>query len=324
VSFFDAGRLWLLVVPLVLAIGYIALQFRRTRYRVILPTAGLASTLAAPRRRQRHVLAAAFVLAVAAMVVALARPVRTVRVPRQLTVVMVALDTSASMQAKDVKPTRLAAAKAAAARFVDQLPDGIRVGLLTFSGDVALRVPPTLDRGAVLAALQQATPSEGTAMGEAVYRAVDAIRHGEVLSTTNEGVQASTARGAPGSGIVLLSDGESTVGRPPGTAAMAARNAHVRVSTIGFGTDHGTVRVAGEQFKVPVGTDELRALARDTGGRFLQATTRAELRSAYDRLGQDLGYVVEQQELANWFLAGAFLLALLALGGTVAWSTRIP
>jgi Ca-activated chloride channel family protein len=324
VTFLAGDRLWFLAVPVVLLVAYGALQFRRTRYAVVLPTAGMAAGLAAPQRVRRHVVAVMFALAVALIVVAWARPAHTVEAPRHLTVVIVALDTSPSMQATDVKPQRLAAAKAAAERFVDQLPGDIRVGVITFSGDVTIRVPPTLDRASVRTALQGATVADGTAIGEAVFRALDAIRHGEVLATTDNGAPVSSARGAPGSGIVLLSDGESTVGRSPSLAAAAAKEAHVRVSTIAYGTKNGTVRVNGEDFAVPVKANELRALASTTGGKFLQATSAAELRSAYTTLGRDLGFEAEQRELVSGFLAGAFVLALLALLGSVAWATRIP
>jgi Ca-activated chloride channel family protein len=324
VNFLAAARLWFLIVPVVLLLVYGALQFRATRYAVLLPTVGIATGIGTSRRWHRHVIAALFAVAVALMVVALARPAHTVEVPRHLTVVMVALDTSTSMQATDVRPARIDAAKVAAERFVDQLPEEIRVGLVTFSGDVAIRVPPTLDRAAVLTALEHAATADGTAIGEAVYRSLDAIRHGEILETTQQGVRVSTARGAPGSGIVLLSDGETTVGRSPTDAAIAARDAHVRVSTIAYGTLNGTVTVNGEEFAVPVHTSELRALANTTGGRFLEATSAQELRSAYTTLGRDLGYRPEQRELATGFLAGAFVLALLALAGSVAWYTRIP
>jgi Ca-activated chloride channel family protein len=324
VNFLAAGRLWFLLVPAVLLLVYAALQFRATRYAVVLPTTGLAARIGTSRRWHRHVIAALFAIAIALMVVALARPAHTVEVPRHLTVVMVALDTSTSMQANDVRPARIDAAKVAAERFVDQLPGAIRVGLVTFSGDVAIRVPPTLDRAAVLTALEHATTADGTAIGEAVYRSLDAIRHGEILETTQQGVNVSTARGAPGSGIVLLSDGETTVGRSPADAAIAARDAHVRVSTIAYGTQSGTVTVNGKEFAVPVHTSELRSLANTTGGRFLEATSAPALRSAYTTLGRDLGYQPAQRELATGFLAGAFVLALLALAGSVAWYTRIP
>jgi Ca-activated chloride channel family protein len=324
VNFLAAGRLWFLIVPLVLLLAYALLQLRATRFSILLPTAGIAASLGASRRWHRHVVALLFALAVAMIVVAWARPAHTIEVPRQLTVVMVALDTSTSMEATDVKPERLQAAKDAAARFVDQLPDGIRVGVITFSGDVAIRVPPTLNRPAVRTALESATVADGTAIGEAVYRSLDAIRHGEVVATTQQGVKVSTARGAPGSGIVLLSDGETTVGRSPVDAAIAARDAHVKVSTIAYGTLYGTVTVEGQEFAVPVHQSELRALATTTGGQFLQATSASELRSAYATLGRDLGYQPARRELANGFLAGAFVLALLALAGSVAWYTRIP
>jgi Ca-activated chloride channel family protein len=325
VTFLSSGRLWFLALLAFVLIGYVLGQFRRRRYTVLLPTVGTMETAVGQRRVRSHLVAGVFMVALALMVLGFARPAHTVTVSRRLTIVMVVLDTSTSMSAADVRPDRIGAAKAEATRFVNELPDGIRVGLVTFSQDVAIRVPPTLDRSAVREAVASATTSNGTALGKAVYTALDAIHHGVMLDTPGDGAVTSSARGGAGSGIVVISDGEQTVGPPsPKDAAVAAKQAHVAVSTIAVGTLGGRVTVQGEEFPVPVLSGELRSLALATRGRFLAATSPTELRRAYAQLSSDLGYAHQQDELVSVFLLASALLVLLAVVGNFAWAPQVP
>ena len=159
-----------------------------------------------------------------------AQPTAAVRVPRDRATVMLALDVSLSMQATDVLPDRISAAKAAAKRFADLLPPRINLGLVKFGGNASVVVPPTLDRDSVKVAIDHLTLQDSTAIGEAVFTCLDAITVFGKATTANGDVP-------PPARIVLMSDGANNKGRSPAQAASTAIQARVPVSTIAFGTD---------------------------------------------------------------------------------------
>ena len=251
-TFLAPGRLWLLLGLAALAAVYLVQQRRRSRYTVRFTDLSLLASVA-PRRPgwRRHVPAGLLALSLAALVVGFARPQAEVDVPRERATVLVALDTSLSMEAVDVTPDRLTAAQRAATRFVEELPDRFNVGLVSFSGNAAVVVPPTQDHDEVAQQLQDLTLDSGTAIGEAVFTSLSALR----LVPGEDGAPPPPAR------IVLLSDGTNTVGRSVESAVEAATAAGVPVSTIAFGTQDGTVEVDGTSIAVPVDRAALRGLA---------------------------------------------------------------
>jgi Ca-activated chloride channel family protein len=251
--------------------------------------------------------------------VAAARPATATEVPLEPTVVL-AFDTSLSMEARDVAPTRLAAAQESAKRFLAAMPDGTRVGLVAFDGSARAVVAPTTDKASVERAVDRLSLGPGTAIGEAIHASLDLLERDGPADPTPEGEEAAAAAGA----IVLLSDGESTAGRPVEPAVRRAVEAGVQVSTIAFGTDHGTVTVDG--FPVPVGVDRgtLREIAEDTGGSAFEADSGAELTTVFEGLGEGLGTRTEPREITDQLALAALLAGVLAAAGSLAWFARLP
>jgi Ca-activated chloride channel family protein len=314
--FLAAERLWLLPLVIALVAAYVAMQFRRRRDAIRFTNVDLLASIA-PRRPgwRRHLPAAAMVAALALLVVGFARPTRAIKVPREQATVMLAIDVSASMQAVDVEPTRFAAAQAAAVAFTENLPARFQLGLLSFSGTASVLVPPTTDRQAVLQALENLRLGPRTAIGEAIFAALDTV-----ANTPEQ----PAGRSRPPARIVLLSDGATTAGRPNGDAAQAAAEAAVPVSTIAFGTDAGTVFVDGRLIPVPVDRDALREVADTTNGSYFEAASGEELRAVYDDIGSQIGFRTERREITTWFIGLAIAFAFTAAAGSLLWSTRLP
>jgi Ca-activated chloride channel homolog len=314
-SFLAPLRLWLLLVVAVLAVAYVVTARRRSAYAVRFAALPLLASVA-PRRPgwRRHVPAAVLLLALVTLTTAFARPEAEVRVPRDRATVVVAIDVSLSMQATDVSPDRFTAAKESASEFVRGLPDQFAVGLVSFSGGAAVVAPPTQDHEAVIAGIRGLVLGPSTAIGEAVFASLEAIRSVQAL----DGEAAAPAR------IVLLTDGTNTVGRDLTSAAAAAREAEVPVSTISFGTPAGVVEVQGQQVPVPVDIGSMQRLAEDTGGSAFTAESGEELAEVYDDIGEQVGTTTELREVTDAFVGLGLGLALLAAAASLAWTSRLP
>ena len=320
VSFLDPAWLLLLLAPAAMLAVYVVLQQRRPQYAVRFTNLELLDKVA-PKRPgwRRHVTAGVFLIALAALIVAVARPTRDVQVPVERATVVMAIDTSLSMEATDVAPSRLEAAQEAANRFVELLPPSINLGLVTFNGTAQVAVAPTTDRDAVTRAIDGLELGESTATGDAIFASLDAIE-----SVPDDG----TDEPVPAR-VVLMSDGTRTVGRPEGDAAAAAVEADVPVSTIAFGTPNGTIEYTDETTPptiVPVPVDEvsLQNIADATGGSAFTAASEAELSQVFDDIGSSVGYETEQREITPWFVGAALLLFLAAASLSLAWFARLP
>jgi Ca-activated chloride channel homolog len=315
-SFLEPVRLLLLLGVAGLAVAYLRAQRRRRAYAVRFTQLALLDKVA-PRRPawRRHVPAVAFLAAMALLVLGFARPEADVRVPREDATVVVAVDTSVSMRATDVEPSRFAAAQRAATAFVDEWPETFAVGLVSFSGTASLVVAPTRDHQAVRAGISELSLGPATAIGEAVYTSVAAARS---TAADVSGGDPAPAR------VVLLSDGTNTAGRPPAAAARAAREAGVPVSTIAYGTASGVVVAQGREVPVPVDGPALQALAAATGGSFYEAASGDQLRSVYEDIGDAVGYRTRRREVATWFIGAALLAAMAAAAGSLRWFARLP
>ncbi len=312
-TFLAPTRLWLLALPALLAAAYLAVQFRRPKYAVRFTNVELLDKVAPDRPGwRRHATALALLAALTALVAAIARPARAVEVPREEATVVLALDVSLSMGADDVAPTRIDAAQQAAQDFVEAVPDELRIGLVAFSGNAALLVPPTTERAPLLRAVDNLRLGEGTAIGEAVFTALDAL--------VFERPDAEEL----GAAIVLLSDGETTVGRPDEAAAAEAVRLGVPVSTVAFGTDRGFVVYQGETIPVPINEAALAAVAEATGGQAFTADTADELTTILEGVGAEVGFETEQREIADWFTGLGLLLAAAAAAGSMFWFSRLP
>ncbi len=311
--FLAFSRLWLLLLIPALIAAYVALEFRRRRSAVRFTNLALLESVA-PRRPawRRHLPAAAFLLMLASLVTAFARPTGLVRVPRERATVIMAIDTSISMMADDVQPSRFVAAKEAAGRFVERLPERFNVGLVSFSGSAQVLVPPTTEHANVNRALDRLALGPRTAIGEAIFASLDSV------------ALLPGGPGAPPARIVLLSDGETTAGRSNAEASEAARAAGVPVSAIAFGTDEGTVTVGGRTVLVPANREALSQIAEETEGSFFEAASGKELQEVYEDIGSSVGYTKERREVTSWFVGLTLLLAALAAAGSMLWSSRLP
>ncbi|MGI8757595.1 MAG: VWA domain-containing protein [Acidimicrobiales bacterium] len=316
-SFLVPWRLWFLTLVVALGVTYLVTASRRRRYAVRFTNLALLDSVA-PKRPgwRRHLPAALLLLALAGMVGAYAKPAGVKRVPRERATIIMAIDTSLSMEAKDVDPTRLAAAQAAAKEFLRILPPRLNVGLVTFNGVAQIRVPPTLDRDELRAAVDQIRLGERTAIGEAIYASLEAIKS---APTARNGVKVPAR-------IVLMSDGETTSGRPDAQASAAAKKAKVPVSTISFGTPDGTINIPGQDgpISVAVNPQALAKIANDTNGTAFTAATGGELRKVYENIGSSVGYTTVPRDLTGTFVGGSLFVLFAAAILSQLWFSRLP
>ncbi|MEM7093881.1 MAG: VWA domain-containing protein [Actinomycetota bacterium] len=316
-EFLKPERLWWLLAIAVVLVGYIAMQFVRRRAAVRFTQVSLLDKIAPERPGWRRHIPAVFLLAgLALAILAYAEPAAVEDVPSERATIMLAIDTSLSMQAEDVSPSRIEGAKEAAGAFLDQVPPQINVGLVSFNGIATVRVPPTQNRAAVRSAVQSLDLGEATAIGEAIFASLSAL---DDFITEFEG-------DAPPARIVLMSDGETTVGRPDEAAVDAARAAGISVSTIAFGTDRGFIEIPDDPVPIPVPVNEgaLAEIADGTGGEFFEAATTDELTAIYT----DIGSAVATQEtrvlVGSWFAGRAMILILIAAALSLVLSNRLP
>jgi Ca-activated chloride channel family protein len=321
--------LGLVLVPLTLAL-YVAAQRRRRAYAVRFTNLELLGSVVtdSPGWR-RHIPPLLFLLALAALVVAIARPHVSVDVAKEEATVMLTTDSSGSMQATDVSPNRLDAARNSAKGFVDQLPDKFRLGLVSFSNVAQLLVPPTNEREPVNAALDSLQAEGGTAIGTAMETALSGLRPVIEANERARRAQGRSRRRAPAAVIVLLSDGYSTTGPEPLQVARQARDARVPVNTVALGTSAATVTLSDRlgttrNVRVPPDRRTLRRIAKITGGQYFGAVNNEKLQEVYRRLGSRIGFRDEQREVTAAFAAGG--LGLMLAGGLLSmmWFGRLP
>lgn len=307
----------LIALPLLIR-WYIGQQRRRASATQAFVAPALIASVA-PRRPgwRRHAPMLAFLLAITALIIAAARPQRTVAVPLGSAAVMLANDISDSMKATDVRPTRLGAAQQAARRFLAGVPDSVAVGSLEFARHPTVLQSPTTDHGLVRSAIDQLRPGGGgTAIGDAITTAVRVLR-------------ALPAQGGkrPPSAILLLSDGASNVGENAVEAARAAAAQHIPVYTVALGTAHGTIPIpqGGHLVStpVPVSPQQLGEIASASGGRAYTAADNVQLRAIYAHLATQLSHKHIKQEITASFAGGG--LVLLLFGGvlSLAWFGRL-
>jgi Ca-activated chloride channel homolog len=311
---------WLLLMIGVAALGllYLAMQLRRKQYAARFANLELLGSIA-PRRPgwRRHLAFALMLFALASLTVAMARPTKDVRVPRDRATVMMAIDVSLSMRATDVEPNRLVAAQRAAKEFVDLLPPRINLGLVSFSGSASVAVTPTTDRGAVKAAIDRLQLSERTAIGEAIFSCLDAIKTFQTQLAGQDGVPAPPAR------IVLMSDGSNTWGRTPEQGVQASKQANVPVSTIAFGTDDGYIDLENEKVSVPVNHEQLEGIAEASGGTYHSAASAGELSDVYKDIGSQIGYTTERHEVTQYLVGVGLMFAFSGAGLALLWTNRL-
>jgi Ca-activated chloride channel family protein len=322
-SFLEPWRLVLLVVPVALLAAYVVIQRRRTRYAMRFTNVELLDKVAPDRPGwRRHIAAAGLVAGLVFASMAAARPAFARQQSDHNAVVMLAIDTSLSMEATDVTPSRVEAAKAAARTFLASMPASTRVGLVAFDGQVNVLAQPTEDHAAVSKALDQLQLGEGTAIGSAVRTSVQVIKAATSAATTTT---APTSNSNPSATIVVLSDGETNTGVPNDTAAQEAAAAGVPVNTIAFGTPSGTVQdPLGRQVPVPVNAAALAQVAQQTGGQSFTAQSAGELQAVFGKLGHAVNTRPVTKEVGDWFAGGALALLAFAGVGSLVWFSRLP
>lgn len=348
---------WLLLGLLLLGVAvgvWMLAERRRMRFAVRYTNVDVLATVVSGRSWSRLVPPGLFLLGLAALLVALARPeVDRVLLKERATVILV-VDTSRSMQAEDVEPTRLGAAQEAIRTFLEQAPDRLRVGLVVFAGEAQVATPPTRDHDLVEAALDEIDSFltyGGTAIGDALRVAVDLGRRvtgdeppaegeiaaGEPSRPTRGLAQASGGDEESPVSILFLSDGAQTRGvLQPLEGAALAKEAAIPVYTIALGTPEGVIDrgqsgfpgygfgQSGQLIPVPPDPATLRAIAETTGGEFSEARTADALESAYEQLGSRLGREPGKSEITFVLVAIAALLLLLAGILSALVSPRLP
>jgi Ca-activated chloride channel family protein len=340
--------LTLLVVPLALLL-YKLLERRQMRYAVRYTNVDLLALVAASGRPWRRYLTSAFFLAaIAALCIAVSRPHVTSNVTSDKATVILVLDVSGSMQAIDVKPTRLAAAQKALHTFLSKVPSRVRVGLVLFAGEAQVATPPTRDHELVGEAVDAAGEFRGfggTAIGDAI---ATAVRLGLQITGNNSSGQLASYTSAPPAkvsstlvSILFLSDGRQTQGQlQPLEGAAKARAAGFPVYTVALGTT-GATTLRGFPPGFPGGgvggfggfggrrglspdPVTLKAIATQTGGEFFRARSAGAVDSAYSKLGSSIGRTRGRVEVTDLFLAlGAALLVAAGVLATL-WSPRLP
>jgi Ca-activated chloride channel family protein len=320
-----------LVILPIGAVAYALVERRRARYAVrftnldvlasLLPSGGTA-------QRRRFVPPALVAIAIAVALLGVARPAVAHSVAREQATVIMVIDTSGSMVSNDVEPTRLAAAQEAMRRFVKKLPGRFQVGLVTFSSQPRVSVPLTGDHDLIVQNIEHITPFGGTAIGDAIARAVDLLRQ----HPGGSGVRLGPPRPGekvPPSAIVLMSDGAQNRGRlQPLEAALRAKKLKIPVYTVALGTPNGTIKISdgsfSETISVPPDPRTLRQVALETGAQSYSAVNSQLLNAAWEKLASRLASRREYREATYLFLGGAALLLLGAGAASLAFSPRLP
>jgi len=308
--------LTLLTLPL-LVWGYRRGLPRPARAAALHPDLALLAQASRPARPlRRHLPALLYLGALTLALFALARPTAPLPLPDDRTAIMLAIDVSRSMEAQDIEPNRFVAAQEAARNFVESLPGGARVGLVSFAGYAVLHAPPTPRHAQVLTAIDGLGLARRTAIGDGLLEALNAL--------PERGPEASAAADRPGAAIVLLSDGRNNSGSEPLEAAARARELGVKVYTVGLGTDNG------DPGGLPWGgffggfdAETLKQIAATTGGSYFEARSADQLSSIYRTLGRSLGWTVQPREVSGFLAALAGLLLLGSLGVSELLTRRI-
>jgi Ca-activated chloride channel family protein len=342
-NFLWPHNLWLtLALPLLPAL-YLLLLRRRRRHTLRVSSIGVAQR-AMGRQWRRHVPPALLGLALAVLLLALARPTARVTLPWSSSTIMLAIDVSLSMRVQDVKPTRMVAAQEAARTFLHELPPNIQVGIVTFAGSTQVAQQATLDRPSLIGAIDAIQMQMGTAVGSAIVLCLAELfpEHGIDLGAMTFGSRHKTRNWdekeqaqpkpitpvAPGSydsaAIILLSDGRRTTGVDTLEAAKMAADRGIRIHVVGLGTPDGHL-AAGEGMAIYLQLDEptLREVARMTGGEYHQAGTAEDLRSVYQQLGSRLQIRTRETELTGLLAMVAAILMIAASSLSVLWFGRV-
>ena len=323
------GTPWLLaclLVPALALAGYLWIERRPPKAAVAYPNLSVLASVTGRSSWRRHVLAGLLLAAVALLCIAVARPRIPLTTTSDRSTIVLVVDVSVSMNAKDVLPSRLEAARRAIRTFVDRVPGQVKVGLIAFADDPVVITAPTTDRRLIENGINSLSPGFGTAIGDAVARAVEVVR----LSAGETGRSgAKAARKEPFGAVVLLSDGAQTRGvLAPEDGARLAKQSHIPVYTIALGTLTGTVTIdRGDGLvTVPVPPDRatLASIAEATGGTTFAATDADKLGSVYKRLGGVVAKTSKPREVTAALVGVAAALLACSIGLAALWAPKLP
>jgi Ca-activated chloride channel homolog len=325
----------LLAIPAAVGI-YLLAERRRMRYAVRFTNLDVLATVAGGRQWRRYAAPVVFLLALASLCFGLSRPHVKRMLPSERATVILVVDASGSMQARDVKPTRLEAAQDAVRTFLHKVPKRVRVGLVVFAGEPQVAAPPTTDRELVLASVDQIglfPGFGGTAIGDALAEAVQLGLQSIGNESGNRKLASAIAAPAPPPrglvSILFLSDGKQTRGAlQPLQGAARAKAVGFPVFTVALGTPHGTLTrgfgIFSRRIPVPPDPATLHAIADRTGGEFFAAQSADSLDAAYAKLGSSLGRTPGRSEVTFAFLLGGIGLLLAAGVLSALWAPRFP
>ena len=341
--------LWLLLLLPLLVLLYMWLL--RRKKKIALRYASLSIVREAMGKGQsfrRHVPPLLFLMSLAAMLVASARPSAVVSLPSQRETIILAMDVSGSMRATDVLPNRLVASQNAAKAFLADLPRSVRVGIVAFAGTAAVVQPPTLSREDLVTAIDKFQLQRGTAIGNGIVVSLTELFPDAGIDLASMQYGRERTRGtsidqpgkddkaakkdfvpvAPGSytsaAIILLTDGQRTTGVDSLEAAKAAADRGVRVYTVGVGTVDGeTIGFEGWSMRVKLDEETLKGIARATQAEYFYAGTAADLKKVYETLSSRLALEKKETEVSGLVALFAAALALLSAGLSLAWFNRI-
>lgn len=311
------------LVAAAVALLYVAMLRRRQTRTLRFANLSVLAAVAPKRRdRWRHLSAVLLVAALLLLSCALAGPTHDERIPRDRAVVMLVIDVSESMRATDVSPSRLAAAQTAGKKFADELTPGINLGLVAYGGTATVLVAPTTNRTAMKNAIDGLKAEERTATGEAIFTALQTISTADAVVGGGDG--------PPPARIVLESDGKETVPSEPDqprgafTAARAAKDQDVPISTISFGTPSGYVELEGVRQPVPVDDATLQKIAELTGGQMFHASSLNELNGVYATLQQQIGFQTVPGDASAGWLRLAVLVTVASAVTALTLNRRLP
>jgi Ca-activated chloride channel family protein len=331
--------LWLLLaVPLLVAAYLLILKARRKAALRYASLSMVKEAMGAGLRLRRHVPPILFLVALTLMIAAIARPAAVVRLPSQHETVILSMDVSGSMRAKDVEPDRLTAAQQAAKAFVKETPRSTRIGIVAFAGTASLVQAPTQNRDDLIAAIDRFQLQRATAIGSGILVALKAIfpdAEFDLRGSNPRGDRKSPANARPAkppaepgaygsAAIILLSDGQPTTGPDPIEAAKMAAERGVRVFTVGIGTPHGEILVGeGWSMRVRLDEDTLKGIAKITGGEYFYAGTAPDLKKIYQSLNSRFVMEKKETEITALFAAAAAAAALVSALLSLLWFNRI-
>jgi Ca-activated chloride channel family protein len=316
-AFLSPERLLILLIIPALILAYIFASLRKNRRGMRFTNTSMLDVVV-PKQSQwrRHLAVALSLLSLITLTAAFARPKTQIDVPRERATVVMVIDASLSMQATDVKPTRLDAAKQAAIDFVAKLPEKYNVSVVSMAGAAAILVPPTTAHSTVENAINTIQLQESTAIGEGIATGLRALEQAPKDKDNPNSI-------APGA-IVLLSDGSNTTGRAPLQAAADARAAKVPVYTIAYGTENGYVDLDGKREPVPVDHEEMKQIAAATNAEYFAAASADQLKKVYQNIGSSIGYEKADREVTARFAGYGLALAVLAALGAISLGAKWP